>query len=904
MGNVLRVLGRDIVRLVKAPAALVVVMALLVLPSVYTWYNVVGFWNPYDNTSQLRVDVVNEDAGGSSELTGQVRVGDMIVEKLRENDQLDWAFVDRDTAMAELESGASYAVFVIPEDFTANLLTLTTGDFTQPNLLYYVNEKLGPVAPKITDTGATTLDETINSAFVSTVTDAAVEALDAAAGESRAAVDESRAQALGKLGEAVSVIGGARETLAGVSGATDAALARAEDARGVLADVRAEMDLAATALARMSAQAAQMQDALSGFSADALPAVGEGLAAMSSLSAQASKAMGDMTSSAEGASASVGVALAQANAVVGEGEALARHVRALADALPDDGKDAEGKAALTSLADRLDEDNARARALVADLEALSADAEGASQAVADAAASFDAAVQDAVASADAYANALFTSTIPQVSAGLSRLAAATASLEGALSGERVVTDQIGLVLGQLTSTLESAREAVGATDGLLGDLEAGLGLVRTDVTALGSADALSEILGEDGLDAGKIASFMGAPTEVETVQLYPLNAYGSAMAPLFMNLTFWIGAFMLLVIMRQEVDSEGIRNFTLAQRYLSRFALFAVLAMLQAVICCAGVLALGVQAESPPALFLAAAVASLAYLSIIYALSVTLQHIGKGICIVLVFAQIPGATGLYPVEMTSAFFQAVYPLLPFTYGIGAMRESICGFYGGQYAHDVGMLLLYFAAFMALGLVFRPLLANVNHMVARQVRQSGIFNGEDVEVPVRPYRFSQLVRALSDKEEYRREITRRYASFMRWYPRLTRGSVAAGVAIPVTLMLVFALTPTEKVVLLTACLVSLAALLVFLVVVESMRYSFERQMSLEDMSEESLLGLYSSRNRMQRPGEEADADAAGVVRDASADAASVVQAAPADAAAEPGEGAGADAAGAKGGEGRA
>ena len=124
---------------------------------------------------------------------------------------------------------------------------------------------------------------------------------------------------------------------------------------------------------------------------------------------------------------------------------------------------------------------------------------------------------------------------------------------------------------------------------------------------------------------------------------------------------------MLLVIMKQEVDGEGIRNLTVTQRYLGRFLLLAVMAVLQAVICCAGVLVIGVQAVNAPALFFAAAVASLPYLSIIYALSVTLQHIGKGICVVLVFAQIPGATGLYPIEMTSGFFQAVVPLLPFTY---------------------------------------------------------------------------------------------------------------------------------------------------------------------------------------------------------------------------------------------
>ena len=70
---------------------------------------------------------------------------------------------------------------------------------------------------------------------------------------------------------------------------------------------------------------------------------------------------------------------------------------------------------------------------------------------------------------------------------------------------------------------------------------------------------------------------MASPTEVVTEQLYPLNAYGSAMAPLFMNLTFWIGAFMLLVIMRQEVDGEGIESLTLGQRYWGRFLLLAAM---------------------------------------------------------------------------------------------------------------------------------------------------------------------------------------------------------------------------------------------------------------------------------------------------------------------------------------
>ena len=90
MKNVFRVLKRDILRLLKVPPAMVVILALLVLPSLYTWYNVLGFWDPYESTGHLHVCVVNEDEGADSELTGHIDVGEMIVDELHGNDQLDW----------------------------------------------------------------------------------------------------------------------------------------------------------------------------------------------------------------------------------------------------------------------------------------------------------------------------------------------------------------------------------------------------------------------------------------------------------------------------------------------------------------------------------------------------------------------------------------------------------------------------------------------------------------------------------------------------------------------------------------------------------------------------------------------------------------------------------------------
>ena len=860
MRNILRVFKRDVLRLLKVPPALVVVLALLVLPSVYTWYNVVGFWNPYDNTGNLRVCVVNEDTGASSDLTGELHVGDMIVEELHENTQLDWVFVDRATAMDELDAGKSYAAFVIPEDFTEQLLSLTTGNFTQPKLSYYVNEKTGPVAPKITDTGASTLDETINSTFVSTVSDVAAEEIDRALKESSDAIDASKSKVAAKVASAVQVVADARSSLGGIVAATDEAQAKVSGSKESLDRARVEITAASDALCSISTLSSQLQSDAAKLSAAALPAVNQAISSASEASAKANGAVSDMTSAIGESQAGIAATIVQGQAAIDESKALAAQVRQTADLLP------EGDAAkepLSAVADALDQRALDAQKELDHLAEANAQAGDLAQEVSQAGDGIDAAVQGVTDGVSAYANGLFTTTVPTINESLARLSSTSASLSAAVSNQRLLVDQTQLVLDQLASTLSTAREALSQTDGILADLGQSLGTVQTDVLSLAESGALVQAFGEDGLDAAKIADFMGSPTKLVTEQLYELNAYGSAMAPLFMNLTFWIGAFMLLVIMKQEVDDENMRNLTVTQRYLGRFLLLAAMAVLQAVICCAGVLVIGVQAASVPALFFAAVVASLSYLSIIYALSVTLQHIGKGVCIVLVFAQIPGATGLYPIEMTSSFFQSVYPFFPFTYGISAMREAIFGFYGSQYADALGILVLFFVLFMALGILVRPLMANVNRMVAGQVRESGIFNGEDVEIPARSYRVSQLFRALSDKEEYRVELRNRWERFSRWYPRLIRGTVALGLAVPVALTVIFALTPTEKVWLLTAWLGWFVVLSVFLVVVESLRASFERQMRLDGASHEELVELGSARNRMVRSSD----DDAGVVEDA-------------------------------------
>ena len=854
VGNVLRVFWRDVKRIAKVPPAWLVAVFLIVLPSIYTWFNVIGFWNPYENTGNMRVCVVNEDKSVEDETLGHLDLGAQIIGELENNDQLGWSFVDREEAMREVESGEAYAAIVIPEDFSADMTTILSGDFQRPQIEYYVNEKLGPVAPKITDTGATTLDTTVNDAFVSTVSATVASTIDEKLAESKGDLETAKGSAVSKLEQGSAGVADAREALSNLATSADEAIGKVDLAKQSLSDAKNAAVLLSSGLGQASAITGEVNTGLVTFSTSMGTVLDHGSTLLSQTSSQTNSAIGQTANGIVAAAGSVDAALERGQAVVQENTQIIGVLRTLQQSLPD----GEGKQAIGNVISDLETKNAQSQQTLDGLATLSSDTSALATSVSDASGSVDTAVQQTLGAVDGYRSTLSTTTIPAISSGLGDMGTAANGLSTTVSNQVLLIDQTSAVLDDLKTTLGLSADALRQTDELLSGLQGDLDTMKTDLAALGTSDALGDLVGEDGIDSEKIADFMLSPTQVETEELYPLNAYGSAMAPLFINLTLWIGVFMLMVIMRIEVDDESVRNLSITQRFFGRWLLLAIMVSLQAIVCCAGCLFIGVQTTNAPAFFLTAVLCSLAYLSIQYTLSTTLQHVGKALCVILVFVQIPGATGLYPIEMTPSFFQAVYPLFPFTYGIGAMRETISGFYDGAWMHDAGILLLFLVVFLAIGALARPYLTNLNHLFARQIEESDIVNGEPVQLPERRFKMAELLRVLADRAEYRSLIAARAARFMRMYPKFKMGAIVVGVLVPVVVTVIFALTETEKVVMLTGWLIWLVVIIAALIVVEFIRDNIRRQASLESMSDEEVRTLYSQRNSV---GETCRAEAA-------------------------------------------
>lgn len=822
MRKSIRVFRRDVGRIARARRTWVIVLGVLVTPALYAWFNINAFWDPYAETGNITVAVVNLDEGATSDLTGSVDVGAEVIDQLRQDDQLAWSFMDEAEARSAVESGDAYAAIIIPADFSSDLLSITTPTFTQPALSYLVNEKVSAIAPKITDAGAAGLDEQITSAFTDTVAESVTAALRDAGVDIEDRLDSAQASTLSAFDDATETISSARTSLTDLTGQVADAQGAVGSARGSLADVDRALGDAQNTIAQAQELIAQTQVELLAFTDTATSAYVQATTALAGASAQANGSVTRITEAIDQANGTVGAAIADIEATVAaNGEAIAQ----LQSIVDGSGLDPALTAQLTQAIEALQERNAADQALLADLANLNDSNASAVQSVQDAADALDAAVRGAQTGAEQLRSSLAQS-VPAVNAAMSELSRSTGAFSGALGAQRAQLVEADNLLVGVGTQLGATGDALTSLEGDLANIEAGIGSARSDVAALGAASSFNTIQTLTGLDPQQIAAFVASPVEVDETAVFPVSTYGSAMSALFTNLSLWIGAFVLMVIFKIEVDTEDVEPITVSEAYVGRFLLLGTLAIGQALIVSVGNLIIGVQVVNVAAYVGTTVLIALAYVSIIYALCVSFGHVGRGLCVLLVIMQIPGASGLYPIEMMPSFFRSLYPFLPFTYGIDAMRETIAGFYGNHYWRFMGALAIFVVLSWILGLVLRRRLAGLNVVFNREIAATDLLIGENVQVTGNGYRLTDIIHALSNRDEYRDDLRHRSRLVTTHYRGLLLATVLVGVAGTLVIAIAVSLRPSLSVVGLFVWVLWTLAVIAFLVTIEYIRQSFQ------------------------------------------------------------------------------
>lgn len=839
MHNVLAVLRRDIVRIARVPSALIVAVGIIIIPALYAWFNTVGFWNPYGNTQGIKVAIVNEDSGAFSNSLGKLNLGRQIVDELNNNDQLGWYNTSHANALDAVRKGNTSAAIIIPQDFSATLVHLIeTGEGERPTLQYIVNQKTNAIAAKITDTGADTVDRQINDTFVSTAGDVVAKTINTAADSVDTTTTQTKNNVTTKLNEAAQSIAQLRDTIARTEQQLEQVPTQTANARTALGRARLANTSGSDALARVSQSLTTTQQAVGDFATSSSSVLDTSSAMLSQASRNTNEAISSLNSALTGANQTLGSTLTQAQQLQAQTQQILEQLQTLP--LP----------VTSTVAKDLAQANAKLGTAIEHISATNTDAGKTITSTTNTINALDSSTQQTLSAFGTARNTFNTSALQQLNTGFTTLAAASGNLAGSVQSRNSVINQANSVLDQLDDAAASATKALQSTDDTLADLNDQLSTLITDISAVSTARAVSDIVGNGGrLDTAKIADFMKSPTVLDTHTLFPVPTYGSGMAPLFINLSLWVGAFALVVIFKLEVDEEDLDgvlhgHLSSTQSYWARYLLLALLALAQGILTAVGELIIGVQTVNAPAFIATAGFTSLVYLAIIYSLSISFMHVGKGLCVALIMLQIPGSAGIYPIEMMPRFFRVMFPFFPFTHAVNAFRETIGGFYDGHWFKEMAILAIFAIVFIVFGLLVRPHLVNLNRLFAKELEHSEMVNMEPVMLRGHEVRLQQLIRALSNHDEFRTAIERRAERFALLYPKLKQAALITGIVVPLILAITLSFTPGAKVVVLVSWLVWFIIIIGALMALEMTKDSIERQVAVGNLSDEAVLAMMS------------------------------------------------------------
>lgn len=731
MNNILTIFRNDLRAIRGNVMTGVIVFGLVIIPLLFTGFNVLASWDPFSNTDRLKIAVASNDEGHESDLASlRLNLGDEVLSQLSRNEQVDWVLTTSDDAVEGTKSGEYYAGIVLPENFSRELLTFYVEGTEPAKLDLYTNEKKNALSTTITERSAGGVIERIDESFTKVVTTVGlgvVESLDNYLDE-----DETQA-ALDNVANRVENVGtrlrSAAGTVRSLANLVDSTIPLAQSADNILGTAGSQTASRPGEGGGSDSGAAPI-DSLAATLNDSTGALENSLGATSQAYAALSDQFDELLNNAQAATAqtaqtyrSAAERVAQQTAAFsGVRDALDREVRNLD--LP--GPVAAGYQQVRA---QLDAAVAQSNALhdslttTADrIESGTSNAQQSRQQTQEAIAAARQAVDNA---RTAYRNNLQ----PQ-------LETLRGSVNAVVRDINTVRAEIADVRGTLSSTsgapgssLQRARDGADRlADTLYNQAQRFSDVQRQieDVREGGDLNQLAEIIGSD---PELLASRISAPVAVDRKPVFQVASFGVGMTPFYLALALWVGALLTCVLMRSNAEHKYLTDdgdFTRNQIYLGRLATFALIAISQASLTVGGLIFfVQIQPEHPLLLWLAASIASLVFMLIVHALVIALDSAGKALAVLLLIIQVSGSGGAYPLPLLPEWFQSVSPWLPATYAIDAFRSAIAGVYQGDIFRDLGMLLLFAIPALIVGLWLRRAMDSYHKRLQSGISQTRV-----------------------------------------------------------------------------------------------------------------------------------------------------------------------------------
>ena len=704
MKNTFKIFFSDIKSLSRHFFAVLVVIAIMIIPALYAWVNIYANSDPYGNTGNISVAVASDDQG----YEGQ-NMGESVLEGLKDNKSINWVFTgSTDKAIKGVESGKYYAAIVIGENFSRNMYDLESAlTDNESTVTYYKNAKTNAIAVKITDTAAETVQNNVKVQYLKVLfqtvftkgqelgddidEEQAVNAVIAQLTD----LSKSLRHYSNSVGQFVSDSSSISYVLSGIGSSTANASAALSGSQATLNSAQAAVSNAQTSIDQL---ANGLDGKLAELEAD-LDAVTDALnkLASSEVLNGSIELHNQMVDNAKNAAANLQTHLEALRAILPENSALS------------------GTAYVANTLDALIE---RTKQMQNQLDLLYNDASFAEDA---------ANITGACADTVSLMRSMITN---QLKTGIDMM---LTNLSSTLNMMSPLISSLGITLDDIAPVVESAGDTLSYVSSAMTRLQSLMTRVADACDDLlvkineGTADErLQTLITVLNGNAEKYAEFLSSPVSVTEETIYPVASYGDAMTPFYSALAIWVGGVVLTAILKVEAEPKGLRNVTEGQKYWGKFLLFFILGQIQtAVIVLGDIYLLGCQCQEPVMFWVASAITSFAFPAVIYSLALAFGDIGKAIVIVIVVMQVAGSSGSYPIEILPDIFSKIYLFFPFPYAINAMREAICGMYQWDYWIYLGELMIFAVGGILIGLVLRKPFIKLNRFVEHEVEKAGV-----------------------------------------------------------------------------------------------------------------------------------------------------------------------------------
>ncbi|MEF9934099.1 MAG: YhgE/Pip domain-containing protein [Clostridium sp.] len=708
MRNIFKVYTRDMKNISKNVIAIIVILGLAILPSLYAWFNIKSSWDPYGNLSKVSVAIVNDDIGGSLN-NKKINIGNQVVDNLKANKTLDFHFVSDSEASNGLEMGRYYASIKIDKNFTKDIMSILKENPVKPRLIYTVNEKRNAVAPKITEKSASVIKDEITKSFIAEVTTTAIKGLNE--------LDIKIEEQLPLIAKFEKILFDLEGQTGNIKSSVKNLYNGSVDADKLLGDLNNQMPRI-NSIVNESSSIIDNSIKFVNTAADDIISSSEVIKADLIHIKNTADNMNSILSP-EDVNLASKVILERLSIIKGsEKNALIIINKSIdyIDSINKNGHLDKIRVELVSLRTNVE----KSITMITELEGkINSGAE------------------------------ITEGTINNIKSALLRVSSKSSEIITGLNGK--YKDDFNKAVGEISHTLNEASIVLndakgnmpkikslveethkGVKDGSLvlkdvnSNMDDAVSLIKSTadkVRTLNSDEKFQELFKLLKSDAKKESDFMSSPVQIVDKRIYPVPNYGSAMSPFFTTLALWVGGLILVSILSTNAVADNIGQ---TSRYLGRLLTFITIGIMQALIVTLGdVFILGTYNSSPLLFILSGVLISIVFVTIIYSLTYILGAVGKALSVILLVLQISSSGGTFPVEVTPTFFNNINPFLPFTYAIGLMREAVAGYIPSAVMQDVIVLLIFFSVSLVLGVYMSTKDRSLGELFKNKFKESGL-----------------------------------------------------------------------------------------------------------------------------------------------------------------------------------